>query len=235
MRRESSTFGDFLLGLFIAVGLIGFGYLLSSTIIKVKEMDRTVSVKGLAEKQVKADIAIYPIQFEVADNNATLLYKKIKEDKDLVVAFLKNQGFDDSEIFISSPQITDNFAQGYNANARFRYVGKVVVTLYTKQVDKTISLGKELFQLNKEGVIASNLKYQTSYLFTKLNSIKPKMIEEATENAKKAAIKFAMDSGSELNGIKSARQGYFSITDRDSNTPYIKKVRVVTDVVYYLK
>ena len=235
MRRESSAFGDFILGLFIAAGLIGLGYLLSSTIIKVKNMERTVSVKGLAVRQVKANIAIYPIQFEVADNNAVQLYEKIKENKDLVVAFLKNEGFNDNEIFISSPQIVDNFAQGYNSHAHFRYVGKVVVTLYTTKVDKTVNLGKELFKLNKEGVIASNLKYQTNYLFTKLNSIKPKMIEEATENAKKAAIKFAMDSDSELNGIKSARQGYFSITNRDSNTPYIKKVRVVTDVVYYLK
>ncbi len=235
MRREGSAFGDFLLGLLIAVGLVGFGYLISTTAVKIKNMDRTVSVKGLAERQVKADIAIYPIEFSVADNNPIQLYKKISSDKDIVVDFLKNQGFEDNEIFISSPQITDNFAQGYNSNARFRYVGRVVITLYTKQVDKTINLGKKLFKLNEKGVMASNLKFQTSYIYTKLNSIKPQMIEEATRSAKRAAMKFAMDSNSQLNGIKSAKQGYFSITNRDSNTPYIKKVRVVTNVVYYLK
>ncbi len=235
MRREGSTFGYFLLGLLIAVGLIGFGYLLSKTILQVKNMERTVSVKGLAERQVKADIAIYPIEFDVADNNPLQLYKKISKDKDIVVNFLKSQGFQDSEIFISSPQITDNFAKDYNSNARFRYVGRVVITLYTKQVDKTVNLGRKLFQLNKQGVMANNLKYQTSYLYTKLNYIKPQMIEEATQNARKAAEKFAKDSHSELNGIKSAKQGYFSITDRDSNTPYIKKIRVVTSVVYYIK
>ncbi len=235
MRRESSTFGDFLLGLFIAIGLVGFGYMFSTTLIKIKNMERTVSVKGLSQRQVQANIAIYPIGFSVADNNPAQLYRKLNTDKNIVVDFLKKQGFENNEIFISSPQITDNFAQGYNSNARFRYVGRVIITLYTKQVDKTINLGKKLFELNKQGVMASNLQFQTKYIYTKLNSIKPQMIDEATKNAKKAAEKFAKDSNTRLNGIKSAKQGYFSITDRDSNTPYIKKVRVVTSVVYYLK
>jgi hypothetical protein len=225
----------YLSGIFIALGIIVFGYMLSSTIIKVKNMDRVVSVKGLAKREVKADIAIYPIQFEVADNNPLNLYKKIKTKKDIVIDFLKKQGFEDNEISIASPQIVDNFAKDYNSNARFRYTGSVVITLYTKKVQKAVNLGKELFKLSELGVMASNLKYQTSYLYTKLNKIKPIMIEEAIKNAQKAAEKFARDSNSQLNGIKSAKQGYFSIVDRDINTPYIKRVRVVTNVVYYLQ
>ncbi len=225
----------FFLGLFVAIGLISLGVLLSSAIIKVKDMDRTVSVKGLAVKDVKADIAIYPIQFEVADNTPSGLYNKIKTKKNIVMNFLKQQGFKDSDIYISSPQIVDNFAKDYNSNTRFRYTGTIVITLYTKKVDKTIQLGKKLLKLSEQGVMVSNLKYQTSYLYTKLNEIKPAMIEEATFNARKAAEKFALDSHSKLNGIKSAKQGYFSIVDRDISTPYIKRIRVVTNIVYYIK
>ncbi len=225
----------YLSGVFIAIGLIVMGLILSSAVIKVKEMEKTVSVKGLAEREVMADVAIYPIQFEVADNNPLSLYKKITSSSDIVVNFLKNNGFDDSEISITSPEIVDNFAKDYNSNSRFRYTGKVVVTLYTNKVKKVIKLGKKLFKLSEKGVMASNLNYQTTYLYTKLNTIKPAMIEKATKNAKKAAEKFAHDSNSELNGIKTAKQGYFSINNRDTNTPYIKKIRVVTNIVYYIK
>ena len=73
------------------------------------------------------------------------------------------------------------------------------------------------------------------FKFEGLNEIKPGMIEEATKNAREVGEKFAKDSGSRLGKIKTANQGTFSITDRDSNTPEIKKVRVVTSVTYYLK
>ena len=235
MDRKSFDLGVLLAGLFVAIGLVVFGFTVSNTALTIKNMDRTVSVKGLAEREVKADIAIYPIKFEVADNNPLNLYKKIKNNKDIIVEFLKEQGFDDGEISIASPQIVDNFAKDYNSNARFRYTGSVVITLYTHKVDRVVNLGKSLIMLSQKGVMTSNIPYQTSYLYTKLNIIKPQMIEEATKNARKAAEKFAKDSHSKLNGIKRATQGYFSIVDRDINTPYIKKVRVVTNVVYYLR
>ncbi len=235
MYRRESGWGGFFCGLFIAIGLVALAYLISQTALKIKGLERTVSVKGLSERLVKANVAIYPIEFTVADNNPFNLYKKISFYKDAVLKFLKNEGFSDGEISISPPNITDNYANNYNSNARFRYTGKVVITLYTHKIDKVVTLGKELFKLNKEGVIASNVRFATTYLYTKLNEIKPVMIDEAIQNAKRAAEKFAQESHSVLGKIKSARQGYFSITDRDPNTPYIKRVRVVVNVVYYLK
>ncbi len=235
MYRRESGWSGFFCGLFIALGLVALGYLVSQTVLKVKGLERTVSVKGLSERLVKADVAIYPIEFTVADNNPLNLYKKISFYKAAVLKFLKDEGFSDSEISISPPGITDNYATNYNSNARFRYTGKVVITLYTHKVDKVVNLGKELFKLNQKGIMATNVKFDTTYLYTKLNTIKPVMVDEAIQNAKKAAEKFAQESHSILGKIKSARQGYFSITDRDPNTPYIKRIRVVVDIVYYLK
>ncbi|WP_022670608.1 SIMPL domain-containing protein [Hippea alviniae] len=234
MRRESGWSG-FWCGLFIAVGLVVFGYFISTTAVKVKNMERTVSVKGLAERLVKADIAIYPIRFDVADNNPLKLYDKIKASKSAILKFLKDEGFSQDEIFISPPQITDNYASGFNQNAKFRYSAVGVITVYTNKVDKVVSLGKDLYKLTQMGIMASNEKFQTNYLFTHLNKIKPIMVEEAIKNAQKAAEQFAMQSHSKLGKIKTASQGYFSITDRDPNTPYIKRVRVVVRVVYYLR
>jgi len=235
MYKRESGWGGFFCGLFIAIGLVALAYLVSQTVLKVKGLERTVSVKGLSERLVKANVAIYPIEFTVADNNPLNLYKKISFYKNAVLKFLKDEGFSDNEISISPPNITDNYATNYNSNARFRYTGKVVITLYTHKVDKVVNLGKELFKLNQKGVMATNVSFDTTYLYTKLNTIKPVMVDEAIQNAKKAAEKFAKESHSILGKIKSARQGYFSITNRDPNTPYIKRIRVVVDVVYYLK
>lgn len=233
--RSISTSAAFVLGLFIAIGLIGMGYLISDTVLKVKGMERSVAVKGLSVREVKADIAIFPLRFEVADNDSRALYQKIKRDKEKIISFLKGEGFSDAEISITAPQITDKFAQGYGNNIKFRYVGSVTITLYTKKVDLVIALGQKLFRLNEQGVFANNDPYETRYIYTGLNRIKPQMIEEATKKAREAAEKFAKDSNSRLGPIKRASQGYFSISDRDSNTPYIKKVRVVTNVTYYLE
>ncbi len=233
--RERSIGAAFVLGLFIAVGLLGFGYLVSQTLLKVKGMERTVAVKGLSVREVKADIAIFPLRFEVADNDPNRLYEKVKRDKEKIVSFLKGEGFDEREISITAPQITDKYAQGYGNNIKFRYVASVTITLYTKKVDRVVALGQKLFRLNEQGVFANNDRYETKYIYTGLNTIKPQMIEEATKKAREAAEKFAKDSHSHLGPIKHASQGYFSISDRDSNTPYIKKIRVVTNVTYYLE
>ena len=233
--QTQKTQASFILGLFIAAGLIGLGYLISAAIIKVKGYERVVMVKGLAEKYVKANTAIFPIRFESSNNDLTILNKKIKSDINTVEHFLSELGFDKNEISVSAPEITDKFAQGYSDNnIKIRYVSSTIISIYTKQVEKVIKLHKELFKLNEKGILAKNNSYDTHYLFTGLNKIKPEMIQEATKNARAAAMKFAKDSNSALGKIKNANQGYFSISNRDSSTPYIKKVRVVTNITYYL-
>ncbi|MHC3993378.1 SIMPL domain-containing protein [Thiomicrolovo sp. ZZH C-3] len=227
-----------ILGLFIFLGLGLFGYLLSTAALTVKGMERVVTVKGLAEREVSADKAIWPIKFDEAGNDLGSLYATVERKSAAVTAFLKAHGFSGDEITVSPPSIVDRQAQNYGntANIAFRYTAATVVTVYTEKIDAVRQSMKEIADLGKDGIALSGQNYQhrTQFLFTGLNSLKPSMIEEATRNARVVAEKFAKDSASRLGKIKTARQGQFSITDRDSSTPYIKKVRIVSTVSYYL-
>ncbi len=128
----------------------------------------------------------------------------------------------------------DNYG-GQQAPYRYNVTSVIVVT--SSQVDKVNELMNKQSQLMAQGIaiVAGDYNYQTLYEFTELNKIKPDMVADATKNARKAADKFAEDSQSKLGKIKSASQGQFSIEDRDQYTPYIKKVRVVSTIEYYLK
>ncbi|WP_201353595.1 SIMPL domain-containing protein [Hydrogenimonas urashimensis] len=234
MRMKESL----VLGLSIIVGLSSLGYLLGESIVRFKSFERSVTVKGLSEREYPADIALWPITFTRADNDLAALYESMEKDKKEIVAFLENAGFERNEITINGPAITDKLAQEYGGEQRvkFRYVARQSITVYTPRVKKVRESMQALTQLGKKGIVFERNEYgnRTEYLFTKLNSVKPEMIEEATRNARKVAQKFAKDSQSRLGKIKKARQGQFSITNRDKNTPYIKKVRVVSTIEYYL-
>lgn len=139
---------------------------------------------------------------------------------------------------MSVPSISDKFANEYGSNDRaYRYIAKSVVTVCTDKVDAVLALMARQSELLKQGVVTAgeNWENPVEFRYEGLNEIKPQMIEEATQNAREAAQKFAKDSGSRLGKIRTANQGTFTIENRDSNTPYIKKVRVVTSVTYYLK
>jgi hypothetical protein len=237
-NEKQSSLAYFILGLLICIGLVASSYIIVSAVLQVKSMERTVTVKGLSEKEVNADIAIWPIKFRLASNNLEQLYSKIERQTSIIKSFLERNGFKSDEISTSTPSITDKKAQDYGGsqNYPFRYTAAVVVTVYTKQIDNVIKASKNIIELGKKGIVISGNDYdsRTEFLFTGLNKIKPTMIEEATKNARKAAEKFAKDSNSILGKIKRARQGQFSITNRDKSTPYIKKIRVVTTVEYYL-
>jgi hypothetical protein len=235
---EGSTRPALVLGLFICLGLVLLGGMLRSSVIKFKEYERTVSVKGLSERELPADIALWPIRFTSANNDLAALYTKLESDTREILAFLAKNGFDSSEITTSAPAITDKLAQQYGnaSEVGIRYTASQSITVYTDQVQAVRATVRKLAELGKKGVVISGDEYQsrTEYLFTKLNEVKPEMIEEATRAAREVAEKFANDSKSKLGKIKTANQGQFSISDRDSNTPYIKKVRVVATVEYYL-
>ena len=220
----------------MVIGAVGLGVSIILAVSNFKSYDRTVTVKGLCEMEVKADKVIYPIAFKVAGNNLESLYVSVSEKNSAILDFLKSYGFTEDEVTVSLPQVSDRDAEGYSQRS-MRYVVTSVITLYSDKVDNSLEMRKGLADLHKKGItlVADGWSYQPSYLFEGLNSIKPQMIEEATANAREAAQKFADDSGSRLGKIRTASQGQFSISDRDANTPYIKKVRVVTSVVYYLK
>lgn len=226
------------LGIFIFLGLTSLGFLLGRSIIKVKNLERTVIVKGLAEKEVSANIALWPIKFSEANNSLSNLYDKLEKDKKIIIKFLEQNGFSENEITISQPSITDKLALEYGntKDIRFRYVANQAITVYSKKIEKVREISPKISELGKKGIviISNNYDSRIQYFFTKLNNIKPEMIKEATKKAREVALKFAEDSKSSLGKIKSARQGQFSIRDRDKNTRYIKKVRVVSTIEYYL-
>ena len=236
--QENSRAGALILGLFIFMGLSVLGYLLGNAAIEYKQYDRSVTVKGLSEREYDADIVIWPIQFTAAGNDLESLYNAIERSTDLIKAFLGKNGVSLEEITFTSPSITDKSALQYgsNAKAEFRYTASQTVTVYSKNISVVRSVMSSLSELGKQGIVftGGNYQAQTEYIFGRLNEIKPEMIEEATKKAREVAEKFASDSKSILGKIKRATQGQFSISARDKNNPHMKKVRVVSTVEYYL-
>lgn len=232
-----NTLPALILALAIALGTTAAGWFIGKGFTDARALERTVSVKGLSERDVPADVAIWPLELSVADNDLAALVANVARQREMVVEFLKARGFDDDEITVGAPTITDKQAQSYgNDQTRFRYLGKQVITVYSKKIEAVRSATSELLELGKSGVVFSQENYglRTQYLFQGLNAIKPEMIEEATRNARVVAEKFAADSESRLGKIRSASQGQFTIEDRDSNNPHIKRVRVVSTLEYYL-
>lgn len=236
--KEKRTAEFFILGALLSAGLILSAYILSEGFTRFKALERTVVVKGLAEREVIADVAIWPITFSVAADDLTALVDALDEQNSVVEDFLKKNGFAEKEISVSAPSFVDRHAQGYGdaGRYRFRYTGRSTVSVYSGNIELVREAREKLSELGSKGVAIAGENYEarTEYLYTKLNEVKPAMIEKATNNARAVAEKFAADSGSRLGKIKRASQGQFSINDRDSNTPYIKKVRVVSTLEYYL-
>lgn len=236
--QERSIVSSLLLGALLCVGLSVLGALLAEGIIKFREADRSVVVKGLAEQEVNADVAIWPIRFTEVDNEIGSLFASINAKNEKVRLYLRQQGFTDDEISVGVPGIQDRQAQGFTEEQvkNGRYAGNSTLTVYSNDIDKVRKAMAGLMQLGQDGIAINGQDYDAriQFLFTGLNRIKPGMIEEATRNAREVAEKFSHDSGSKLGKIKRANQGQFTIEDRDSNTPYIKRVRIVSTVEYYL-
>lgn len=224
--------------LLIALGLFLLGFMIKAGINDFKDKERIVSVKGLAEMEVSADKVTWPLMYKVIGNDLTVLYNSINEKNAAIVKFLTENGITDNEISVTAPEVIDQQAERYRSEqATYRYNATSVITVSSKNVDKVRELMLQQTVLLKQGIAISggDYRYNVTYEFTGLNDIKPEMIEEATKNARASAEKFARDSDSKLGKIRNASQGQFSISDRDANTPYIKSVRVVTTVNYYLK
>ena len=219
------------------IGLIFIGICMIVAVNRYKSYDRSVSVKGLCEKEVKADKVIWPISYKVMGEDLQNIYNQINQKNEILINFLKEGGITEDEISISSPSISDKLANEYGNNDRlYRYVTTNVITVCTKNVDKVLALMKTQSSLMKKGITISDNNWENpiEFKFEGLNELKPEMVEEATKNARETAEKFAIDSDSKLGKIKYASQGTFTINNRDSNTPEIKTVRVVTYVTYYL-
>jgi hypothetical protein len=192
------------------------------------DQGKYVEVKGLSEKIVKADVAIWSINFDVKSNDVDSLYANIEKNTLAIQTFLKGKGFDDSEINIAPV----NIYQDTYKDALFRYNASMQLSVYTKKVDLIKSSSKDTLSLVKQGITMS--QNSIVFEFSDINSVKPEMLTEAIKNAKETAGQFAKESGSRLGSVARGNQGVFDITDKDPGSPEYKKIRVVSTLRFLL-
>lgn len=225
-----------ILGLAIASGVALGGYFIGDGLEQARSSDRYVTVKGLAEREVKADLALWPGQFAVTADDLTVLQKRAETSEQTIRAFLAKD-FAGESITVSAPRVNDRDAQGMvdRTGNLARYTAEVTVTLRTGKIDAVREAIQRSGELVKQGVVlVQNYEARTQYLFTGLEQVKPAMIAAATKDARRAAEQFAEDSGSAVGAIRNAQQGYFNIEDRDQFSPEFKRIRVVTTVQFFL-
>jgi hypothetical protein len=217
----------------IAIGIICMGWFIKAGIDNFANKDRKVTVKGLAEREVPADKVTWSIGTKVTGNDLPMLYENINLQTDKIKKFLRQNGLDEQEITVNPPSISDLEAREWGENNKsFRYIVSTNITVATNKVKE---VNKAIFQqaeLLKQGVAIENSN--PMYEYASFQQMKPEMMAEAIKNAQKTAEQFAEASKSQLGQIQTAGQGQFEIEDRDLNTPYIKKVRVVTTITYSL-
>ena len=222
----------------IAASIAFLGMCIKAGIDDFADKDRNVTVKGLAEKEVEADKVTWPIPTKELGNDLPELYSRINATTQKVKTFLKQHGLKDEEISVNAPVVIDLNADQYNNNLRaFRYNITSTITVTSRNVKLVRNIMARQGELLKQGVAVVDGGYEnrTTYEFVSFQQMKPQMMQEAIKNAETTAEQVAKNSKSSLDKIMHADQGQFSIDDRDQNTPYIKKVRVVTTVTYSLK
>ena len=222
----------------IAVGIFCLGWFIKAGIDDFANKDRRVNVKGLAEMEVPADKVTWPIVSKEVGNDLPELYERVAVTQQKIKAFLLRNGIKEDELTENAPQVVDLKAREYaDNNKAYRYIITSVITLTSSHVKEVRGILARQGDLLKEGVAIVDGGYENpvKYEFVAFKEMKPKMMQEAIQNAEKTAQQFAENSHSKLDKIISADQGQFSIDNRDDNTPYIKKVRVVTTVTYSLK
>ncbi len=220
----------------LTIGLIGGGFLMGDGLVRMKQADRAVTVRGLAEREVTADLATWTIAYSAKGSDLQSAQAKADSDTRAIRAFFETLGFDGDAVQPTGANVSQFSSDGITT-----YTVKQRMSLRTTDIKKAQAAVKRQFDLVRQGVELEEGSGM-SFTFTKLNAIKPEMIAQATKDARKSAEQFAKDSGTGVGSIKSASQGYFEVTARDgesngewgvADTPY-KKVRVVTSVEYYL-
>lgn len=243
------------LGVCLMLGLVLGGWVLGAEIKAMKMADRYVTVKGLVERTVKSDRAVWAVSFKTAGNDLPSVFGKSEADKNTVLKFFADQGISGDEVSVGQIRVVDRQTNEYGGNVDkgSRYILTQTVTISSGDVDKVSRAGGKTAALVQAGVVLANGENGQQggivYQFGGLNALKPDMITEATRNARASADRFAADSGSKVGPIRSANQGVFSITanepgngaedggggEAQANASIMKKVRVVSTIDYYLE
>ncbi len=239
---------NILIAAIVAIGIIGGGFFAGNGFYRSRMADRYVTVKGLSEKDVSADLAVWNLKIAATGDELASVQDKVELDHAELMAFLEKSGIPKEEISARQVSVTDLMAQQYRSEraGESRFIITSSVTVRSNDVNKIRDLAGRTGEIIRKGLVLAD-DTGPSYIFTKLNEIKPAMIAEATKNARSAAEQFAADSGSRVGKIRRAYQGVFSIEARDgssipsdgymgdANSRAIdKKIRVVSTVDYYL-
>lgn len=231
----------------LGIGLAAAGWLAGHGFARGRTTDRYVTVKGIAEREVKADLALWPLRVATADNDLGRAQALNKESIQQIRAFLERNGIDVSRAELQKIEVTDAYVNQYQDVSRIpsRYVVNQTLMVRSDKPESILEASQKIGDLVSAGVVlSSGGEYGfggPTFLFTRLNDLKPEMIGEATTRAREAAQTFARDSGSQLAGIRRANQGVFEILPRDQapgiqeESQLNKRVRVVSTVEYFLR
>jgi len=246
-NRPLSVTGALILGLLIGAGFAIGGYFIGQGFYAARMGERYVTVKGLAEREVKSDLGTWTISYTATAAGVAEANAAIEEDQKVVSAFATAHSFAASEVEVQPTTVTDTFAnqsEGRTPNPAQRYLIKGGIKLRTSKVDQILAASQDSGDLVKQGVVlGENYPQAPQYFFTKLNDIRPAMLADATRSARAVAEQFASDSNSQLGLLRRASQGVFEISGRDSSGDSAagdeqgsleKKVRIVSTIDYYL-
>jgi len=231
----------FIISIIMALGIAVSGFFIKDGLVNIRSSDRFVTVKGLAERDVKSDLAVLPIQFKVANDDLVVAQQEMKRQEQAVRNFMQKHGIAADEIKVQQIRVVDALANQYRPeDIGVRYTIDVIIDVRTNNVDAVATAAQTIGDLVADGVLIGYGVWP-QFSFTKLNDIKPEMLADATANAREAAQQFANDSGAKVGSIRSATQGYFSIAARDGvqavmpdSASLYKKIRVVSTFDYYI-
>ena len=222
----------------IGISIVMAAVILAVGLANIITPERSVSVRGLAEKEVDADLAVWNMSFSMGENSLESMQRSILEKTEVIKKYLIKHGLEESDFTVKPAAITDNSLNSYMDQTKitYKFVAQQTILVRSGKIEAVKSAYADSLELVSAG-IAVNQDYDSkvSYEFTKLNDIKPEMIAEATKNARTAAEQFAHDSNSKVGKIKKATQGLFTIEDAAVGLEDKKSVRVVNTVEYLLK
>lgn len=224
--------------IFLSIAIVISAFILAFSIIEATKPKASVLVRGLAQREVDANLAIWRMSYSLGANELGSLEQNLREKNALIVEFLKAHGLSDDDFSVLPAAITDTSLDMYSDKSKINYtfIATATTLVRTTKIKELKAAYSDILSLSQKGIaIKQDYENKINYEFTLLNEIKPVMIEEATKNARAAAQKFAMDSGNEVGKIKNATQGLFSIENAAGAFEERKNVRVVTQIEYFLK
>ena len=222
----------------IGISIVMAAVILAVGLANIITPERSVSVRGLAEREVDADLAVWNMSFSMGENSLESMQRSIVEKTEVIKKYLIKHGLEESDFTVKPAAITDNSLNSYMDQTKitYKFVAQQTILVRSGKIEAVKSANADSLELVSAGIaVSQDYDSKVSYEFTKLNDIKPEMIAEATKNARTAAEQFAHDSNSKVGKIKKATQGLFTIEDAAVGLEDKKSVRVVNTVEYLLK